>query len=174
MNMTLKSGAENDSGSIIDARDAILKFLQDGQAEAASSVHADQFNDESDYGSGHYESKERRGLMATFEGIFSIADEEVANYASLQAYLTERCQQMMHYPEAAWKPVTNFVVEQFGVVVKPITGPTPHYMSCIEDWVNEYGLQIEEIQAFMPYEKFAGMTDEEAVDAVFDHFKIDS
>lgn len=179
MNMESKSGTENDPGSIIEAQDIIIVFLEQGKSETGQSVLGDRPNDEGEYARGHAESKAKRELLETFEKIFRIADEEVAAYSSLGAYLTERCRQMMQFQESEeiWRPVMDHIEREFGVMVKPATGPSTHYLGCMRGWAKEYGVDEAELRAFMPYERFEKIEKEgkgdDIVDMVCDHFGIE-
>lgn len=169
--MGLNKSAEG-SDSIVDVRNAIVAFLQRGQSEAASSVLGDQPDADGRYESGHDESKARRETLATFEGIFSIPDEDAAKYATIEEYLTERCQRMMQYPEPMWRSVMDFIETEFGIVVEPATGPTIHYNSCVRGWAQEYGVTEDEIREIIPFEDFKNMDGDAAVDRVLDHFEV--
>ena len=170
--MKLSEGAEESQVSVREASKAIVSYLQEGQAGAYNSKRGYRPNEDMIYDERYYDEKDKSEKYSTYEKIFKVSYWKAIRYPSLKAYLTEKCQEMMLFPEPAWRNVMAFIEEKFRISVEPPTGHSPGYTSCVTELAREFRQTEESIESLIPFEEFK-RDSRAAIAKVFKHFGVE-
>lgn len=175
MNINNMSSPEHNekAGSINEAANTILDYLQKRQTEIDNAIAGERPDENGRYSENYYQAKDQRDQINAFIDIVHEHLNKSRKKETLKHFIQNICQCFQQFPAESYSPLINFIESTFSVPVAPQKEPTVFYQSWVKHWAEHYGVGTNDVQEIMPFEKFTQQDTATRIQEIMDAFDID-
>ncbi|MBD3156739.1 hypothetical protein GF369_02825 [Candidatus Peregrinibacteria bacterium] len=160
-------------GSIDEIAKTILDYLQKRQTEINNAIAGERPDENGRYSENYYQAKDQRDQINAFVEIVREHINKNSKNETPKHFIQHICQLFQQFPTESYKPLINFIESTFSIPVAPQKGPTIFYQSWVKHWSEHYGVETNDIQEIMPFEKFTQQDTASRIQAIMDAFDTD-